>query len=216
MNLNISLIKKIESILDLSGKFDKLCSTVLSGSVELNKSNVQNIRELTSLYMLTRAEHGAILILNDKLKNDMPTKDTSLSDKLINKLYDLSTFTSITENINNLVSNMDFEFKKIVLMYPKLISNQQNHIILFVSKIDKENKYIKMFEELKELQPENEYHVIECEKENKKVDCEKMVGMKLSINVKKLPSLYLINGQNIVDLPLDSINVVGDLVKLLE
>lgn len=216
MNLNMSLIKKIESILDLSGKFDKICSTVLSGTVELNKTNINNIRELTSLYMLARAEHGAIIILNDRLKNDIPSKDTTLSDKLINKLYDLSTFTSITENINNLVSNMDFEFKKIALMYPKLISNHQNHLILFVKKIDKENKYIKMFEELKGLKPENEYHVIECEKEGKKVDCEKMVKMKLSINVEKLPSLYLINGHNIVDLPLENIKVVEDLVKLID
>jgi hypothetical protein len=216
MNLNISLIKKIESILDLSGKFDKICSAILSGNVELNKSNIQNIRELTSLYMLTRAEHGAIIVLNDRLKNDMPTKDTSLSDKLINKLYDLSTFTSITENITNLVSNMDFEFKKIALMYPKLISNYQNHLILFVSKIDKEDKYIIMFEELKKLKPENEYHVIECDTKDMKVDCEKMIGMKLSISVKKRPSLYLINGQNIVDLPLENIKNINDLVKLLD
>jgi hypothetical protein len=216
MELNISLIKKIEHILELTTKFDKICSTVLGGTVELNKSNVQNIRELTSIYMLTRAEHGAIIVLNDKMKHDVSTKDTTLSDKLINKLYDLSTFTSITENINNLVSNMDFEFKKIALMYPKLLNKQQTHLILFVNQIDKEDKIIKIIEEIKLSRPENEYHVVECEKEGKKVDCEKMIGMKLSINVEKLPSLYLVNGQNIVDLPLEKINVVDDLIKLMD
>lgn len=216
MELNISLIKKIESILDLSANFDKICSTILSGTVELNKSNVKNIRDLTSIYMLTRAEHGAIIILNDKMKKDISVKDTSLSDKLINKLYDLSTFTSIIENINNLVSNMDFEFKKIALMYPKLLNKQQNHLIFFVNKIDEKDKIIKMIEEIKKLRPENEYHVVECEKEGKKIDCEKMIGVKLSINVEKLPSLYLVNGDNIVDLPLEKINVTNDLLKFID
>ena len=216
MELNISLIKKIEHILELSGKFDKICSSVLAGTVELNKSNIKNIKELTSIYMLTRAEHGGIIILNDKMKNEISSKDTTLSDKLINKLYDLSTFTSIIDNINNLVSNMDFEFKKIALMYPSLINKQERHLILFVKKIDKDNKYVKLIEEIKAIRPENEYHVIECEKEGKKVDCEKMIGMKVSINVENLPSLYLLNGQNIVGLPLEKIDALNDLVKLLD
>jgi len=216
MDLNISLIKKIESILEMSGKFDKLCSTILSGNVELEKSNIQNIRELTALYMSTRAEHGAIIILSDKMKKDISSDDTSLSDKLVSKLYDLSTFTSIVDNINNLVSNMDFEFKKIALMYPNLINNQQTHVILFVGLDDKENKYIKMIEDLKKLKPENNYHVIECEKDKKKIDCSKLVGMKLSINIEKLPTMYLVNGSNIVELPLDKINVSDDLMKILE
>jgi len=216
MDLNISLIKKIESILEMSGKFDKICSTILSGNIDLDKSNIQNIRELTSLYMSTRAEHGAIIVLSDKMKKDISSDDGSLSDKLVSKLYDLSTFTSIVDNINNLVSNMDFEFKKIALMYPKLINNQQTHLILFIELDDKENKYIKMIEELKKLKPENNYHVIECEKDKKKIDCSKLVGMKLSINIDKLPTMYLVNGSNIVELPLDKINVSDDLVKILE
>ena len=216
MELNISLIKKIESILEMSGKFDKICSTILSGNVELDKSNIQNIREITALYMSTRAEHGAIIILSDKMKKDISSDDTSLSDKLVSKLYDLSTFTSIVDNINNLVSNMDFEFKKIALMYPNLINNQQTHLILFVGLDDKENKYIKMIEDLKKLKPENNYHVIECDKDKKKIDCSKLVGMKLSINIEKLPTMYLVNGSNIVELPLDKINVYDDLVKILE
>lgn len=216
MDLNISLIKKIEIILEMSGKFDKICSTILSGNIDLDKSNIQNIRELTSLYMSTRAEHGAIIVLSDKMKKDISSDDGSLSDKLVSKLYDLSTFTSIVDNINNLVSNMDFEFKKIALMYPKLINNQQTHLILFVGQNDKENKYIKMIEDLKKLKPENDYHVIECEKDKKKIDCSKLVGMKLSINIDKLPTMYLVNGSNIVELQLDKINVSDDLVKILE
>jgi hypothetical protein len=216
MDFNISLIKKIENILEISAKFDKICTSILSGNVELSASSIQNIRELTSLYMLIRAEHGALLILNDKLKKNVSGEESTPSDKVINQLYDLSTFTSIIDNINNLVSNTDFEFKKIALMYPKLISKQTNHLILFVKKINKDDKYIKMIEEIKKLKPENEYHVIECKKESEKVDCGKLVGMKLSIGVEKLPSLYLVNGPNVVEIPIDQIKVCGDLVKMLD
>lgn len=214
MELNGLLIKKIESILELSNKFDKICSSILSASGALSDTNIQNIKELTSIYMSIRTEHGAIIILNDKLKNGLNNKDSN-SSKLINQLYDLSTFTSITENINNLVSNVDFEFKKIAMMYPKMISKNHTNLILFVKKIDAENKYVKIIEEIKKQRPENNYHVIECNKEGKKIDCSKMIGVKLSINVEKLPSLYLIN-DNIVDLPLERINSVDDLLKIIE
>jgi hypothetical protein len=216
MDLNISLIKKIENILEMSGRFDKVCTSILAGNVDLNESSINNIRELTSLYMIIRAEHGGIIILNDKMKKDVSVQDSTLSDKLINQLYDLSTFTSINDNINNLVSNIDFEFKKIALMYPKLINKETNHLIFFINKIDKENRYIKMIEDIKKIRPENEYHVIECEGGGKKIDCSKMVGMKLSIGVEKLPSLYMVNGTNIVEIPLDKLKVCGDLVKMLD
>jgi hypothetical protein len=216
MDLNISLIKKIENVLEMSGKFDKICSSILSGDNVINSERIQHIRELTSLYMLTRAEHGGILILNDKMKKEISTSNTNLSDKLINKLYDLSTFTSILENINNLVSNMDFEFKKIALLYPKFINNQQSHLILFVDKDDKKNKFINMIEDVKKLKPEINFHVIECDKDKKKIDCSKIVGMKLTISIKKLATMYLVNGTNIVELDLDKINVCEELVKMLE
>ena len=216
MDLNISLIKKIESILEMSGKFDKICTTILSGNVDLNESGIKNIKELTSLYMSIRAEHGGIIVLNDKMKKDIGTHDSSLSDTIINKLYDLSTFTSISDNINNLVSNVDFEFKKIALMYPKLINKRTNHLLLFVKTINKEDKYVKMIEDVKKLRPENEYHVVECKESDKKVDCGKMVGMKLSLGIDKLPCLYLVNGTNIAEIPMDQLKICGDLIKMLD
>lgn len=216
MDLNISLIKKIESILEMSGKFDKICTEILSGNVDLNESSIKNIKELTSLYMSIRAEHGGIIVFNDKMKKDAGKQNSSLSDTIINKLYDLSTFTSISDNINNLVSNVDFEFKKIALMYPKLINKRTNHLLLFVKTINKEDKYIKMIEDVKKLRPENEYHVVECKESDKKVDCGKMVGMKLSLGIDKLPCLYLVNGTNIAEIPIDQLKICGDLIKMLD
>jgi hypothetical protein len=216
MDFNVSLIKKISNILEMSSSFDKISVEILQGDVKLNPKTVEKIKELTSLYMLIRAEHGALIVLNDKLKNDIASKSSTLSDKLISKLYDLSTFTSIIENVNNLVSNTDFEFKKIALMYPRLISSNTTHIFLFVKTIDQTDKYIKMIEEVKKLRPEHEYHVIECEKVGKKIDCSPMIKSKLSIEVKSLPSMYIISESNVTEVPIEKISVSGDLIKMLD
>ena len=95
---------------------------------------------------------------------------------------------------------MDFEFKKIALLYPKFINNQQSHLILFVEKDDKKNKFIDMIEDVKKLKPEINFHVIECDKDNKKIDCSKIVEMKLTISIKNLPTMYLVNGSNIIEI----------------
>lgn len=216
MDLNISLIKKISNIIDMSSSFDKISVEILQGNVELNTNNIKKIKELTTLYMLIRAEHGALIILNDKLKRETVGKDTTLNEKLIKKLYDLSTFTSIIENVNNLVSNTDFEFKKIALMYPKLISNQSTHVILFVKSIDPTDKYVKIVEEVKKSRPENEYHVISCDRIGKKIDCQQIIKSKLSIEVKSLPSMYLILESNIVEIPIQKITSPNDLIKLID
>ena len=216
MDLNISLIKKIESILEISGKFDKICTAILSGNVDLNESSIKNIKELTSLYMLIRAEHGGVIILNDKMKKNIHTLKPSSNDTLTNKLYDLSTFTSINDNINNLVSNIDFEFKKIALMYPKLINKQTNHLLLFIKNTDEDNKYVKMIEDVKKLRPENDYHVIKCKSSDKTVDCSKMVHMDLSLGIDKLPCLYLVNDSNIVEIPMKQLKSCADLIKMLD
>lgn len=214
MNFNINLIKKIENQIDMSNKFDKLCTEILEDiSSEKNTTNIYNI---TTLYMLIRAEHGGIIILNDKMKNDIINMDTTLNDETINKLYDLSTFTSILDNINNLVSNIDFQYKKMALMFPKLIVKKPIHIILIVKSINKTNNYIKIIEEAKKKLVQNEFHVIECTEIGKIINCDKMIKKKVSLRVESIPSLYMINDDNIVELPIKNIKCVEDLIKLLE
>jgi len=186
MNFNILLIKKIDNILDMSAQFDKLCNQVLDDkSSEKNPTLIYNI---TSLYILIRAEHGGILLLNDKMKTEIIKQDTKLNDETINKLYDLSTFTSIIENISNLVSNIDFEYKKIALMFPRLIDTKQIDVVLFTATLDKEDKHVKLIEDVKNLRNQYNYHVIECNKVNKVINCDNILKRKISINVEKLES----------------------------
>ena len=214
MNFNILLIKKIDNILDMSAQFDKLCIQVLDDKLSEKKPTL--IYNITSLYILIRAEHGGILLLNDKMKTSILNQDTKLNDETINKLYDLSTFTSIIENIANLVSNIDFEDKKIALMFPKLIDVKQIDLVLFTKTLDKEDKYVKLIEDVKKLRNQYNYHVIECDKVKKVINCDKILKRKISINVEKLPSLFLINGDNIVELPINKINETSDLIKLID
>lgn len=226
MDFNKSLIKKIDNILKLSEQFDKLCSIILSSNVHFDKTTVENVLMLTSTYMMIRSEHGLVIILNDQLKNkanpiinEMKTNKISITNT--NILYDISTFTSIIENINNLVNNIDFEFKKIALMYPKLINKDVNHIILFVGKIKDDDKYVRMIEELKETNPEYSYHILEHNIKNKKFDCGKILGKsepktKLTINIEKLPCGFLTNGSTITEIPLEKIKKSNDLIKMLD
>ena len=215
MNFNILLIKKIENILDMTNQFDKICADILEDPA--SEKNIPNIYNATSLYMLIRAEHGGIIILNDKMKNEIISSDTTLNDKTINKLYDLSTFTSIIENINNLVSNLDFQYKKLALMFPKFINKKPMDIILFNKSIDKNDKYNKLIEETKKYNKQNNFHVIQCTEVNKVINCNKMIGgsNNISIKVLELPSLYLINNDKIVELSVKHINSSQDLIKLL-
>jgi len=213
MNFNILLIKKIDNIMDMSTQFDKLIMPILDNNA--SEPDVKNIYDITSLYILIRAEHGGILILNDKMRMSIIKRDNTLNDETVNKLYDLSTFTSIVANIDNLVNNIDFQYKKIALMFPDLIEKKQIDIVLFTKTLDKDDKYIKIIEEAKGLKKQNKYHVIECEKPSKVINCDKILNKCVSIKVEKLPSLYLVNDDNIAELPIDKINDANDLIKMI-
>jgi len=109
---------------------------------------------------------------------------------------------------------MDFEFKKIALMFPQLINTNQSHLLLFVKDTDKTNKFVEMFNELQKTDLKNDYHIIKCKKEGEQIDCSEMLKFKLSINVKQLPSIYLINN-TVAEIPIEKINTIDDLRQIL-
>lgn len=217
MNINISLIKKIDNIVKLSNDFDKIFNSMIkiSNPSDINSEQIEDLYKLTQLFIFIRSEHGGLLLLFDRKKDKILSESSELSDKLVNELYDLSTFDSILTNVAELVSNIDFEFKRIAIMYPKFINKKPMTLILFVDDIKTKNKYILMIEELKKLNPENIYKVFECEKVGEKVNCGKIFGKDININVESLPSLFLINESNISNLPLDKIKSVDMLTKMI-
>ena len=215
MNFNKSFIKKINNIIRLSKEFDNNFKTIINiNNEQINESNIQEIYNATNNYIFLRSEHGGILILLDKLKNDINSSSTELNDELINKLYNLSTFTSIVNDISQLINNIDFQYKKIALKFPKYINKKPLTLVLFIEKIDKENKYIKMIEELKNKNPENIYKVIECTPDTK-IKCKEILGKDINIKIDKLPSLFIINEDNITEISNNHLQNLNSFVDLI-
>ena len=208
MDLNISLIEKINHIINLTDNFDKIF-------VDINNDDnlIEKIYSLTNYYILIRSEHGGLLLLMEKIKEKIINQNSDLNDNLINKLYDLSTFSSILENISNLVSNIDFQYKKIAVKYPQFISKNTITLALFINRIEKNNKFVKIFEELKTIMPEFIYKIIETE-DNQKINCKNLLKKNIKIKVKKTPELFIINNNKIINIPIKE-NVEIDFFKNL-
>ena len=204
INFNNSLIQKIDNIEKISGEFDEIFSHLINQDVKnITSNDIEQLYKLTKLFKFIRSEHGSLLILLDKKKDLIKSKSTELTDELVEDLYDLSTFDSIISNVSDLVSNIDFEFKRIAIMFPKYMNKKPLSIILFINKIDPKNKYIKMIEEVKKLYPENVYNVFEC-KVGSKVNCGKYNNKDLILAAKNVPSMFLINDSNITQLPIEN------------
>lgn len=217
INFNNSLIQKIDNIEKISGEFDELFSHLIKiqDVKNITPNDIEQLYKLTKLFKFIRSEHGSLLILLDKKKDLIKSKSTELTDELVEDLYDLSTFDSIISNVSDLISNIDFEFKRIAIKFPKFMNKNPLSIILFIDKNDPKNKYIKMIEEVKKIHPENIYKVFEC-KVGSKVNCGKYNNKDLVLAVKKDPSLFLINGSNIIQLPTENMHDKKFLLDYLE
>jgi len=215
MNLNKSLIKKIDNIVNLSKEFDTNFNYIINLNTKLQEQNITDkIYILTKNYIYLRSEHGSLILLLDRVKDKINSESTDLNQDLINKLYDLSTFYSIVANVSELINNIDFQYKKIAIKYPKFINKKPITILLIVEKIDPNNKYIKIIEEIKNKNPENVYKIIEA-KNNTKINCKNILDKNFDLDIQKLPSLYLINDDNISEIPIDTVIDTNALISLI-
>ncbi len=218
MDINNSLIKKIDNIVKLTFEFDSIFSELSKSQQsesELKPEQIENIYKLTKLYIFLRSEHGSVLILLDRLKDQVKSQSSELDDELINRLYDLSTFNSIVENVSNLINNIDFEYKRLAVMFPKYINKKPLNIILMTDNLERDDNYVKIINELSKINKEHIYKIIKCEK-REKVNCGTIYGKKINITVEKLPSMYIINEDNIVELPIRQITSAEVLNKMIE
>ena len=119
-------------------------------------------------------------------------------------------------NANELISNIDFQYKKIAIKYPKYINKNSLTILLLTNTDDSENKYIKMINQIKQQSPENIYKIIKCDKKDKKFKCDKALGINLALKITSLPMLFIINGTNIVELPIEQIDNVETLTNMIK
>jgi hypothetical protein len=207
MDINNSLIRKIDHIVKLSDEFDNIFTSLIKKKSEMDSKIIEDLYKLTQLFIFIRSEHGGIIMLMDRKKDDIKSHSSELSDKLVNELYDLSTFDSVMENVSNLISNIDFEFKRVAMMFPKYINKKPMTLILLTNNMNKNDKYITMINKIKEIHPENIYKVIQCEKGDK-VNCGKISDKNINLTAKNIPALFLINEHKITELPSEQIDNV--------
>jgi len=224
MNPNIiDLSNKIEAIIVNTTEFDNNCVDILADVT--NKDINNKIYKLTQKYMDIRKNHGELLIvennlkknINKKIKNNNKLQKGGVAVDNNTELYDLSTFTSMIENVSNVVNNIDFEFKKIALMFPKYINNNKENIILFKEK-NKNTKYSKWIDEIKE-EKNNEIDINVIELSSKDIDSKYNLS-KASLNdvdikIKNLPSMFRINDENIIEIELKSIKNINEFKNYL-
>ncbi len=217
IEFNNSLIQKIDNIEKKSGEFDEIFKSLIniSNFNNLTPEQIEKLYLLTSIFKSIRADHGAILLLLEMKKDLIKSNKETNQSNLEEDLYDLSTFTSIISNVSELISNIDFEFKRIAIMFPKFMNKNQTTLILLTDKNDKDNKYIKIMDEIKQINPENNYKVFKCQV-GEKINCGKVDTKELKLTVKKVPSMFLVTNSNITELPVESINDVETLANFLD
>lgn len=237
MDFNKKLIDKIDNLVKLSTEFDTGFKVVFESDADkINEQNAEILYSMTKNYILMRKEHGELILMMNKQINsiNIESKEDGDKDKEQNKknkkkntdievnntmeLYNVSTFNTLLSNANDLINNIDYEYKKIALKYPKFINGGQITLILIQS-TDTDNKYMKMIEELKNSHPEHKYKIINCG--DSKLDiskCEKELepyGIKFK-SQKSLPVIYIKNKSTITEIPISKINEIEPIKQLLE
>ena len=110
MNFNKIVLDKIDKFISLSKEFDLNYNNVITlQDNEIKNENIKYIYMITKYYIEIRALHGELLLLVDQLKNSINSNKLLKQNDNTNKLYDLSTFNSILSNINELITNIDYQ-----------------------------------------------------------------------------------------------------------
>lgn len=234
MDLNKLLLKEINNIIKISKQFDEyfLMLNNLPKNI-VDDSNINNIRILIELYMNIRNSHGNIIAIQNKIiSNHIFQFDKQHNFNEHNNLsFNISTFNSIITNINELINNIDLEFKKIAMRYPNFINNKILIVLVFVNSNLNINtqtntqtniqnnlldKYEKIISNVKLKYPYNIYKIIKLDSDVKKFKCDKLLNIDLTLKIKELPTIYVINGLNIIEMPMDLINSEQALIDILE
>jgi hypothetical protein len=218
MNLNKSLIKKIDNITSLTNEFDKTFKLIqsMTENEEQNKSNIiENIYKITQLYIFLRAEHGSIIVFLNNIIDEIKSMGKEFNDAYLQKLYDLSVFKSILGNVEELINNIDMEYKKIALKYPKYINKKPLRLLLFIKNKQENVDKVDILERVKNLHPENSYKVIET-KPNAKVSLKEIINKDITLKIKSLPALFIINNNNITEISSDNIINENSIISLIQ
>lgn len=238
MDFNKKILDKIDNLVKLSSEFDDGFKIIFDTTTEtITEQNTELLHSMTKKYISMRKEHGEIILMMNKQMNLLNANDSSMEDvNKINtkkqkkniqdanndvnntmKFYDLSTFNTLLNNVNDLINNVDYEYKKIALKYPRFINNKQLHVILIYS-TDIDNKYVQLIEELKINHPEHKYIIMKCQGSKSDIDrCEdELKDYGIKIKSKNLPLIYIVNKSTIAEIPISKIDDIEPIKKLIE
>jgi len=208
-----NLSNNIENILKKSTDFDLICTEILEN---INSKDIKNkIEKLTNNYINIRKNHGELLLLENDFKKNINKNIKLQKGGSKDELYDLSTFTSIIENVSNVVNNIDFEFKKIALLFPQHIGEKKQNVLYFKDK-NKNSKYSKWIEEIKTNNDNINFDIIELTDDNKKYNLSKLTSENIEINIKDIPSLLIIKNDNLIKVKLENIKNIDELKKIID
>ncbi len=218
MNFNKKLLDKIDNLVKLSKEFDDGFRIIFDlETTQINEQNVEILYSMTTNYISMRKEHGELLLMMNEHMNSINSDEKTKKSLNTNILYDISTFNTLMNNLNDLINNIDYEYKKIALKYPKFIHKSQITVILICS--TDADKYIKMIEELKMKYPEHKYKIINCNDTKSNITkCEeelKEYGIKIK-SLKTLPLIYILNKSTLTEIPISKIENIEPIEQLIK
>jgi ribosomal protein L16 Arg81 hydroxylase len=209
MEINKYLIECIEIFIKKCETFDELYKKVIKIIKNDINDNLDDLYDITNNYIEIRAAHGQIIKLYNKYKNsDLKTDE---------ELYNLSTLSSILDNINNMIQNIDFQYKQFATFFPNLVNKNYLTVLLIVSKkeTDEDTRLINMINEIRETKYENKYKIIKCgNKEGIELKV-KRLNQKVKFTPKNTPALYLIDNNIISEIQTSNIKDKKMLEKII-
>jgi hypothetical protein len=219
MDFNKSVLEKINNLVKLTKQFDHDFKIIIDlPNNVLDEKNIEHVLTLTNNYLLIRNIHGQLIVMMNKLINSTEVKNDNKddNDEYIEKMYEISTFSSLLSNISDLINNIDFQYKKIAVKYPKYINKKQFTIILITESNDENNEHIKLFNTIKTKYPENKYKIIISTESEMKKEVKKILNQYIKLTSKKLPVLYIVDGSKFIEIPLDKIKDIESIKNILD
>jgi len=209
MEINKNLIDTIEIFVDKCDNFDKLYKKVATIiNTEIN-NNLDELYDITANYIEIRAHHGKIIKIYDSYKSSGLKNDE--------EMYNLSALSSILENVNNIIQNVDFQYKQFATYFPNLVNKNYLTVLLIVGKNESEEdvRLINMLNEIKVSKYENKYKIMKCgKKEGLELKIRKK-NQKIKLVPTKTPSLYLIKNNIVSEVPIQNIKDKKTLERML-
>lgn len=215
MDFNKSILDKINNIVKLTKEFDQDFKIIINLQTNnLNQKNIENVLMLTKNYLSIRENHGHLIIMMNKLVNSS-INNINENSEYEKKMYEISTFNSILSNISDLVNNIDFQYKKIALKFPKYINRKQYKLILVTETNDENAECVKLFNEIRSNYPEHIYKILKSNDSDFKKELKKILNEDIKLKLKNLPILYILDNLNLIEIPLEKIKDIESIKQIL-